>query len=131
MMKYVFTASAKLVISVGDGTGEYSDVPFWTVRKDCNGGFVVEEGEPCPRICPDGSVVLENLPCPVKQAPVKNEPIIKEENNNKPMFEGNEAIIGAGIAILFVISLIGFKVFGKKKEESYGYYPQNPQHPQY
>ncbi len=63
----ISTSSARLVITIGNNpTPNYSEIPFWTVRKDCPGGFVVKEGEPCPiRACRNGTLIYsEDESCP-------------------------------------------------------------------
>ena len=63
------TSSAALTAVVGDGTDpRYSELPFWTMRKDCPGGFVVKQGEECPRICNDGRAADSEGKCPEDSA---------------------------------------------------------------
>lgn len=115
MMSYVFTSSAKLTVSVGEETtGEYDEVPFWKVRKDCEGGFVVRQGEICPKLCPDGTIVLVTEKCPVEET----KEVIFEEKITEDEGFLEEIFMGGGIAIIFVLGLIGFKFFGRKKEQS-------------
>ena len=53
--KIISASTAKMNITIGDSADpRFSDVPFWRIRKDCPGGFVVKQGEECPRVCQDG-----------------------------------------------------------------------------
>ena len=57
----IYTTSAKINASVSlEGDESYNEIPFWKIRKDCPNGLVVKEGEECPRICKDGTKILES-----------------------------------------------------------------------
>lgn len=61
----ISSSSARINVLVGNNSvTDFSEIPFWTVRKDCPGGFVVREGEQCPRaVCMDGNLVYGNDLC--------------------------------------------------------------------
>jgi hypothetical protein len=60
--KIVSTSAARINITVGNaGDSKFTTVPFWTVRKDCPGGFVVKQGEDCPHACEDGSASVNGV----------------------------------------------------------------------
>jgi len=63
-IKYGSSARIKAHFSE-TGEEKFSEVPFWTVRKDCPNGVVVKEGEECPReVCDDGSFAYGDDYCP-------------------------------------------------------------------
>ena len=112
MMSYVFTSSAKLTVFIGEETtGAYDEVPFWKERKDCEGGFVVREGEICPKLCPNGEIILETEECPIIES---QKPVLETVEEEEGI--ADEILVGSGIAVLFVIGLIGFKFFGSRRE---------------
>ena len=44
-----YEATGRIKATIGSTADtEYSDIPFWTVRKDCPNGVVVEQGQDCP-----------------------------------------------------------------------------------
>ena len=120
------TASAALTAVVGNGTDpRYSELPFWTVRKDCPGGFVVRQGEECPRICDDGRTADSEGKCP-------------EDNAGKLATGGNEnpapggierlvpvlpmEIISIGILVVVVLgaALVGMFLYVRKLKKAIG-----------
>jgi hypothetical protein len=57
----IYTTSAKINASISlEGDESYNEIPFWKIRKDCPNGLVVKEGEECPRLCKDGTKILES-----------------------------------------------------------------------
>jgi hypothetical protein len=61
----VKTVTARITIIIGNGVSPaYADMPFWRIRKDCPGGFVVSQGEECPRVCENGQKADEQGKCP-------------------------------------------------------------------
>jgi len=118
------TSTAKINVLIGDNpVTDFAEIPFWIFRKDCPGGFVVSEGEECPRTsCLDGTWVYgdelceedlficgnglceqyENwnnclVDCPIPEGgipePLTNQPLEKEED-------------GIGIALIVAIIAI-------------------------
>ena len=116
MMSYVFTSSAKLTVFIGEETtGTYDEIPFWKERKDCEGGFVVREGEICPKLCPNGEIILETEECPITEP---QKPVLAVALEDEESFS-EEILVGAGIAVLFVVGLIGYNFYGKRRDPTH------------
>lgn len=66
--KIISSSIARMKVTIGDGSDlKFTELPFWVVRKDCPGGFVVKQGEECPRPCADGSPAVNGV-CPEDSA---------------------------------------------------------------
>lgn len=90
--KIMSASTAKMNITVGDSADpRFSAVPFWRVRKDCPGGFVVKQGEECPRLCESGQVADEQGKCP------------EDKEEPKVIVVEKEKIVPVGQSAFFVL----------------------------
>lgn len=65
---------ARLTAVIGEELdSEYAEVPFWTIRKDCPGGYVVRKGDECPRICESGKLAGDDGKCPEDEEAVQED----------------------------------------------------------
>ncbi len=97
--KIMSASTAKMNITVGDSADpRFSAVPFWRVRKDCPGGFVVRQDEECPRLCESGQVADEQGKCPEdKEAP---NVIVVEKEKIVPVGQSAFFVLG-GLTLSF------------------------------
>jgi len=67
----ISTATAKIKTIVGDESDpDFTEVPFWMIRKDCPGGYVVRQEEECPRLCENNKAADEDGLCPEDKKPI-------------------------------------------------------------
>lgn len=122
----VSSSSARINILVGNNpVTDFSEIPFWTVRKDCPGGFVVKEGEQCPRaVCMDGNLAYGEDLCPEDLFVCGNGLCEQYENWNNclkdceiptggepPIAQGNIELIIAIIAVVIAGIALAFAFF--------------------
>ncbi len=120
----VSSSSARINTLVGNNpVTDFSEIPFWTVRKNCPGGFVVKEGEQCPRaVCMDGNLVYGKDLCLEDLFVCGNGLCEQYENWNNcledcnipegwepPIAQGKE---NAGIGIEIIIAIIAVVIAG-------------------
>lgn len=122
------TASAALTAVVGNGTDpRYSDIPFWTVRKDCPGGFVVRQGEECPRICDDGRTADSEGKCPEDSAGKLSPGAGGNENQAPggierliPVLPMEIILIGILVVVVLGAALVGMFLYVRKLKQEIG-----------
>jgi len=115
--KILSASTAKMKITVGDSADpRFSAIPFWRIRKDCPGGFVVRQDEECPRLCESGQAADEQGKCPED----KEEPNVIVVEREKIVPFGSTAFFVLGglqlsfesfiliIAIVIAVCVIAF-----------------------
>ena len=108
----IYSTSAKINASVSEtGDESYNEVPFWKIRKDCPNGLVVKEGEECPKLCKDGTKILES-----KGEKCKEDQIGFFAGKSELLLWGG---VGGAIATVAVLGLVAFR---RKHEATAGSY---------
>jgi len=120
----ISTATAKLTVLIGNNPDPaYTEVPFWTMRKDCPGGFVVKKGEQCPSgVCKDNSLVYGDDLCPDELEELRKqkeaEGKIEEETIQTGLFglavPSLEMIVAVAALVIAVAAVAGSFLYIKK-----------------
>ncbi|MBN2067049.1 MAG: hypothetical protein JW744_01120 [Candidatus Diapherotrites archaeon] len=100
----VTTVTAKINAVVGDESDPgFTEVPFWMVRKDCPGGYVVRQDEACPRLCQNGLAADEQGKCPEDKA---GEPASAQQQSQLEAGQTGFFILGVSGEIFIAIMAV-------------------------